>query len=36
MTELETEVGEAGLLSVCCGDVLMELESDVGDTTTPC
>lgn len=35
MTELETEVGEAGL-SVCCGEVLMELEWDVGDTTTPC
>ena len=30
ITELETDVGDAGL-SVCCGDVLIELECDVGD-----
>jgi len=33
MTELDTDVGDAGL-SVCCGDVLIELECDVGDVMT--
>jgi hypothetical protein len=32
ITELETDVGEAGLL-VCCGDVLKELECETGDIT---
>jgi hypothetical protein len=30
ITELDTDVGDAGL-SVCCGEVLIELEWDVGD-----